>query len=81
MRKLEQQDRQIRHAQARAEGRRLDLEPSEQEAEMLDRQRHDYFSDWTPAEQERFKSEQEKMWNMIPAEFRERAERLARGGY
>jgi hypothetical protein len=80
MRQLQQQDRQIRHAQARAEGRRLDLEPSEQEQAALDAQRHDYMSAWTPQEQEKFKAEQEQMWSLIPEEFRAKAERLARGG-
>lgn len=81
MRKLQQHDLQVRRAQARAEGRRLDLEPSEQEAQVLDNQRHIYFSDLPAQEQERFKAEQDRMWAMIPEEFRERAERLARGGY
>lgn len=79
MRKLQQQDRQIRAAQARAEGRRLDLEPSEQEAQVLDNQRHVYFSDLPQQEQEQFKAEQDKMWGLIPPEFRARAELLARG--
>lgn len=79
LRKLQQQDRQIRAAQARAEGRRLDLEPSEQEAQVLDNQRHIYFSDLPEQEQEKFKAEQDRMWAMIPEEFRARAEKLARG--
>lgn len=81
MRKLEEQDRQIRRQQARMEGRRLDLEMSDYEAEVLDSQKHDYFSDWTPQEQERFKMEQDSMWALIPEKFRQKAERLARGGY
>ena len=81
IRRLQQQDRQIRAMQARAEGRRLHLEPNEEEAEFLDRQRHDYVSDWSDAERERFNSERDKMWAMIPPEFRERAEQLAKGGY
>lgn len=79
MRKLQQHDLQVRRAQARAEGRRLDLEPSEQEAEVLDQQRHIYFSDLSQQEQEKFKSEQDRMWAMIPPEFRDRAEKMARG--
>lgn len=81
LRKLQQQDRQIRAAQARAEGRRLDLEPSEQEAQVLDNQRHIYFSDLPVQEQEKFKREQEQMWSLIPEQFRAKAERLARGEY
>lgn len=81
MRELAQRDRDIRRAQARAEGRRLDLEPSEQEQEALNKQRHDYLSDWSPEQQERFKTEQEKLWSLIPEQFRGRAEHLARGGY
>lgn len=80
MRKLEENDRQIRRAQARAEGRRLQLEMSEREAEALDSQRHEYLSDWTDAERERFKAEQGQLWNLIPEQFRAKAERLARGG-
>lgn len=81
MRKLEEQDRQIRRSQARAEGRRLTLEMSDAEQEWLDTQRQDYFSDWSDAEKERFKTEQSAMWDLIPAQFRQKAERLARGGY
>lgn len=80
MRKLQDNDRQIRRAQARAEGRILRLEMSEREAEALDSQRHEYLSDWTDAERERFKAEQDRLWKLIPEEFRSRAERLARGG-
>lgn len=79
MRKLQQHDLQVRRAQARAEGQRLGLEPSEQEAEFLDRQRHEYLSDWTPSEQERFKAEQDKLWALIPEQFRSRAQKMATG--
>lgn len=80
VRKLEEHDRQIRRAQARAEGRRLQLDMSEREAEAFDSQRHEYLSDWTDAERERFKTEQSSLWNLIPEQFRAKAERLARGG-
>lgn len=79
IRNLEREDRRIRHAQARAEGRKLGLEPNEVEAEILDQQQHVYLSDWTPSEQERFKSEQDKLWELIPEQFRSRAEKMARG--
>lgn len=81
IRKLQQDDLQIRRTQARAEGRRLELEPSEHEAEVMASQRQDYFSDWSKPEQERFKTEQQGMWSLIPVQFREKAERLARGSY
>ncbi len=81
MRKLEEQDRQIRRQQARAEGRRLALEMSDAEAEWLDNQKHDYFSDWSDSERQRFKAEQSSLWNLIPEQFRAKAERLAKGGY
>lgn len=48
---------------------------------MLNKQRHDYLSDWSELEQEKFRAEQQRMWALIPAEFRARAEHLARGGY
>jgi hypothetical protein len=80
MRELQQRDRDIRRSQARAEGRRLDLEPTEQEQELLNTQREEYMSDWTPEQQERFKSEQARMWALIPEQFRGRAEHLAKGG-
>lgn len=79
IRKLEQQDRQIRAAQARAEGRRLDLTPSELELEALDHQQHVYVSDMTEGERARFMSERDAMWGTIPAHVREKSERLARG--
>lgn len=72
---------QIRREQARADGCRLRLELSEYEAEVLATQRQDFFSDWSEQEQEKFKREQGAMWDLIPPEFRQKAERLARGGY
>lgn len=48
---------------------------------MLNRQRHDYLSDWSPEQQERFKAEQKHLWSLIPEQFRGRAEHLAKGGY
>jgi DNA-binding MarR family transcriptional regulator len=78
---MEEEDRRIRRIQARAEGRRLVLEMSEAEAEALDSQRHEYLSDWTDVEREKFKREQGQLWDLIPAEFRQKAERLARGGF
>lgn len=67
--------------QARLEGRRLELEQSEIEAEKMATQRHDYFSDWSEQEQEKFKVEQSAMWALIPEQFRAKAERLAKGSY
>ena len=81
MRSLEQRDRDIRRAEARAEGRRPDLEMSDYEAEVLQTQRQDYFSDWSEQDRERFKAEQANLWATIPEKFRAKAERLARGGY
>lgn len=81
IREMERHDRDIRRRQAHAEGRRLDLEPNEVEAEILDSQKHHYFSDLSPDEQDRFKREQERLWATIPAEFRDRAERMAKGGW
>lgn len=54
---------------------------SDYEAEVLETQRQDYFSDWTSSEQERFKAEQANLWNTIPEKFRAKAERLAKGGF
>lgn len=79
VRQLQQQDRQIRAAQARAENRRLELEPNEVEAEALDRQRHEYFSDWSRSEQEAFKAQQDAMWAQIPVHLREKAQKMATG--
>lgn len=79
IRNLEREDRRVRHAQARAEGRKLGLEPNEVEAEILDQQQQLYLSDWTPSEQERFKAEQDKLWALIPEQFRQRAQKMARG--
>ncbi len=81
MRKLEQQDRQVRHAQAREDGQRLELDLNEAEREALDAQRHDYFSDWTSGERERFKAEQASLWSTIPEKFRGKAEKYAKGGH
>lgn len=80
VRKLQQEDLRIRREQARSEGRRLQLEQSEHEREIMDSQRHDYFSDWGEDEQQKFRQEQDSLWSMIPEQFRERARRLARGG-
>jgi hypothetical protein len=80
MRDLQQQDRNIRRAQAREQGYRLDLEPTEQEQELLATQREEFTSDWSESQREQFDRERSKMWGLIPEEFRERAERLARGG-
>jgi hypothetical protein len=80
MRELQQRDRDIRRSQARAEGRRLELEPTEQEQELLNTQREEYMSDWSESRQEQFKSEQSHLWNLIPEQFRGRAEHLAKGG-
>lgn len=79
MRKLAQEDRVIRIMQAREDGRRYQETITDKEAEALDAQRHEYFSDWTPQEQERFKAEQSAMWAQIPEHLREKAERMARG--
>lgn len=79
IRSLEQRDRDIRRAEARAEGRRPDLEMSDYEAEVLETQRQDYFSDWSSSERERFKAEQANLWSTIPEKFRAKAEALARG--
>jgi hypothetical protein len=65
--------------QAREDGYRYQESISDKEAEALDAQRHEYFSDWTPQEQERFKSEQSAMWAQIPEHLRAKAERMARG--
>lgn len=79
MRRFEQDDRTIKRREARLEGRRYEESISEMEMETLDSQRHDYLSDWTLEEQERFKSQQSAMWALIPAEHRTKAERFARG--
>lgn len=79
MRKLAQEDRLIRLQEARADGRRYQESITDAEAEALDAQRHEYFSDWTPAEQERFTSQQSAMWSLIPPKFAQKARRLARG--
>jgi hypothetical protein len=76
---MQQEDRTIRMLQAREDGYRYQESISDKEAEALDAQRHDYFSDWTPQEQERFKSEQSAMWAQIPEHLRGKAERMARG--
>lgn len=81
IREMERHDRDIRRRQAHAEGRRLDLEPNEVEAEILDSQKHHYLSDLSPDEQDRFRREQDALWNTIPEQFRDRARHLARGGY
>lgn len=67
-------------AEARREGRRLrDVELSEKEAAILDAQRHDFFSDWSEQEKEKFKAEQASMWSLIPEHLRGKAARLASG--
>jgi hypothetical protein len=76
---MQQEDRTIRMLQAREDGYRYQESISDKEAEALDAQRHEYFSDWTPQEQERFKSEQSAMWAQIPEHLRAKAERMARG--
>lgn len=81
MRELAQRDRDIRRSQARAEGRRLELEPTEQEQELLSTQREEFISDWSEGQREEFERERNRMWALIPEEFRGRAEHLARGGY
>jgi hypothetical protein len=79
---MEEEDRRIRRAQARAEGRRLEVQLSDAEAEWMNHQRPEqYLSDWTDAERERFTREQERLWAMIPEQFRLRAEKLAKGGF
>lgn len=80
VRRLEEQDRLIRLNEARRAGRRnATLEMTQREAEVLDHQGHDYFGDWTPMEQERFKAQQGAMWELIPEKFKAKAERLATG--
>lgn len=49
------------------------------EQERLDRQDHVWLSDMSPEEQEKFRAEQNKLWEQIPPHLREKAERMARG--
>jgi hypothetical protein len=80
MRKMEQQDRLVRLREARAEGQRLlDVELTEKESQVLDRQDQQFFSDWSDSEKEKFKAHQSQLWAMIPEKFRASAERYARG--
>ena len=80
LRELEQQDRNIRRTQAREQGYRLDLEPTEQEQELLSTQREEFTSDWSESQREEFNRERDRMWGLIPEQFRSRAEHLAKGG-
>jgi hypothetical protein len=65
--------------EARRDGQRLCDEISEKEFEVLETQGHEYLSDWTESERERFKAQQSQLWALIPEKFRQKAENLARG--
>ena len=80
VRKLEQQDRQIRLHEARQDGQRLlDVELSQREAEVLDAQEHLFFNDWSDDEKERFRQQQAQMWTLIPEHLRNKARRMSEG--
>jgi hypothetical protein len=65
--------------EARRDGQRAYSDTTEKEFEVLETQGHEYLSDMSDAERERFKNQQSQLWNLIPEKFRQKAENLARG--
>lgn len=79
MSRLRQQERSIERRQAQKNGHKVKHSLTPEEQQRLDSQDHVWLSDMSPEEQEKFRAEQNKLWEQIPEHLREKARRMAEG--